>query len=353
MTDAVFYDGETARRRSVSVKVGASSLDIHDNGEWIAAWPVDAVRRKDAPAGTLRLTLDGGPDLARLDITDPADQAAVLEHCRHLVVRDRERTGRIVFWSVATVVSILFSVFVLLPIVAERLTPLIPLSLERRLGTAVDNQVRVVFGSKVCSNPPGKAALKTLVERLKSTTPMEIEPDVAVLSSSVPNAIALPGGKIYLFEELLDQARSVDEVAGVLGHEMGHVAHRDSLRLLIQAGGASYLLGLLFGDVTGGGAIVLASRHLVESSYSREAETAADDYSGRAMVALGRAASPVAQLLQRIEGRNKLKIPAFLSTHPLTEQRLKALEKLVPARPGPPLLSDEEWRSLKDICKTT
>ena len=353
MTDAVFYDGESARRRTVSLQVTASSLDIHQGGERIASWPTDAVRRKDAPQGILRVTLDGGLELARLDIADPGDQAAVLAHCHHLVVRDTERTGRIVFWSAAAVASIFFSVFVLPPLVAKRMTPLIPLSVERRLGNAVDNQVRFVFGNKVCSHPPGVAALETLVRRLKSTANLEIEPEVAVLESSVPNAIALPGGKIYLFEALLDRARSVDEVAAVLAHEMGHVAHRDGLRVLIQSSGASYLLGLLFGDVMGGGTIVVISQYLIESAYTREVETAADAYAGRTMLALGRAPGPLGQLLKRIEGNKGNKLPAFLSTHPLTEERLKAMEKLVPAQPGPPLLSEEEWRSLKEICKTT
>ncbi|HZB62013.1 MAG TPA: metalloendopeptidase, partial [Microvirga sp.] len=144
MTDAVFYDGESARRRTVSLQVTASSLDIHD-GERIASWPTDVVRRKDAPEGILRLTLDGGPELARLDIADPGDQAAVLAQCHHLAVRDTERTGRILFWSAAAVASIFVSVFFLFPIMAERMTPLIPLSVERRLGNAVDNHVRLAF----------------------------------------------------------------------------------------------------------------------------------------------------------------------------------------------------------------
>jgi predicted Zn-dependent protease len=44
---------------------------------------------------------------------------------------------------------------------------------------------------------------------------------------------------------------------------------------------------------------------------------------------------------------------AFLHTHPVTDQRLKALEKQVPSRPGEPLLDQEQWRALKEICKTT
>ena len=57
---------------------------------------------------------------------------------------------------------------------------------------------------------------------------------------------------------------SPDEVAGILAHELGHVHHRHSMRALIHNGGTSFLIGLLLGDITGGGA-----RHL------RDAPTAA------------------------------------------------------------------------------
>ncbi|WP_201861047.1 M48 family metallopeptidase [Microvirga soli] len=360
MADAVFYDGESARRRTVSIKISASSLDIHEGSERVASWPVDAVRRCDAPDGFLRLTREGAPSLVRLDVGDAETQAAIRQHCRHLDdTVHRERTGRILFWSAAAAVSILLCVFVLLPILADRLTPLIPASYERRLGTAVDNQIRTIFSGKVCKDPQGLAALEALVAQLREAQGSQVDVDVAVLESKVPNAIALPGGRIYLFEELLDEAESADEIAGVLAHEIGHAAHRDGLRKLIQAGGTSYLLGLLLGDITGGGAIVVVSRYLVDSAHSREAEVAADGFAGRTMTALGRPAHSMALLLKRIEDEhedddgNDFEVPAFLSTHPVTDQRLKALEKQVPSRPGAPLLSDEQWRALKEICKTT
>jgi len=359
MADAVFYDGESARRRTVSITITPSSIDLHEGPEWIAAWPVGEVRRRDAPDGILRLTREGAPSLVRLDIADAETQAAIRQHCRHLDdTAHRERPGRILFWSAAAAVSILLCVFVLLPILAERLTPLIPASYERRLGTAVDNQIRTIFSGKICKEPLGLAALERLVAQLRGAQGSQVDVDVLVLESTLPNAVALPGGRIYLFKALLDEAESVDEIAGVLAHEIGHVAHRDGLRKLIQAGGTSYLLGLLLGDVTGGGAIVVVSRYLVDSAYSREAEVAADNFAGRTMTALGRPAHPMALLLKRIEGEdegegNDSGIPAFLSTHPVTDQRLKALEKQVPPRQGAPLLSDEQWRALKEICKTT
>ncbi|HEU6441238.1 MAG TPA: hypothetical protein VFF38_02655 [Microvirga sp.] len=80
------------------------------------------------------------------------------------------------------------------------------------------------------------------------------------------------------------------------------------------------------------------------------------------MDSLGRPARPMALLLKRIEAEigedeeegdgNETSIPAFPLTHPITDQRLKALEKQVPSQPGEPLLNQEEWRALKEICKT-
>ena len=60
----------------------------------------------------------------------------------------------------------------------------------------------------------------------------------------------------------------------------------------------------------------------------------------------------MARLLKRIE-KDAIRIPAFLSTHPVTDERLAALERQVPAQAGEALLSDEQWRALKEICRTS
>jgi hypothetical protein len=198
MADAVFYDGESARRRTVSLNIAASALGIHEGPERVASWPVAEVRQREAPNGVVRLMRRGASSLARLDVTDAELQAAIRMSCRHLGDSDRrERTGRILFWSAAATVSILLCVFLLLPILAERLTPLIPISYERRLGTAVDNQVRTIFSGKICEKPRGLSALKVLTARLQNAQNPQVDVDVAVLDSKVPNAIALPGGSIY------------------------------------------------------------------------------------------------------------------------------------------------------------
>jgi Zn-dependent protease with chaperone function len=185
------------------------------------------------------------------------------------------------------------------------------------------------------------------------STPIPIE--IGVLQSSIPNALALPGGRIYLFSGLLDRSEDVDEVAGVLAHEIGHVVHRDGLRVLIQNGGTSFLLGLLFGDVFGASAIILVGRTLVDSAYSREAERAADNFAASRMLELNRSPRALGVILARLmkEKESKPGALAILQSHPLSEERLAALSKSEPMRAGSPLLSDVEWRALREICKSS
>ena len=133
-----------------------------------------------------------------------------------------------------------------------------------------------MFGNKICSNAPGQAAFNKLVNAVREAAGMDTSIQTAVLATPIPNAFALPGGKVYLFSGLLAKAENPDEIAGVLAHEFGHLQHRDNTRNLIYNGGTSFLIGLLFGDVTGSGALIFASRSLVTASYSREAEQDAD-----------------------------------------------------------------------------
>src|SRR3954447_342321 len=237
MAGAVYYDGETARRRLVSLCFTATTLDLLDRDAQAASWPLDRIRQQDGPSGILRLALDND-SLARLEITDEADREAIRARCPALDVGDgREQTGRIVAWSLAAAASLLVCALVIVPFVADRAVPLVPISLEKRLGTAIDNQIRFLLPGKICEAPAGRDALRKLSTRLLDAGPSLIPPEIAVLSSSVPNAVALPGGRVYLFEGLLQKATSADEVAGVLAHEIGHVAHRDGLRTTLQTGG--------------------------------------------------------------------------------------------------------------------
>ena len=164
------------------------------------------------------------------------------------------------------------------------------------------------------------------------------------------NAFTLPGGRIVFMRALIEQAQSPDEVAGVLAHEMGHVAHRDAMRAVIHAGGISFLVGTLLGDFTGAGALVIGSKFLLTSRYSRRNETEADAFAIAVMTKAGGDVGALAQFLRRVArtpGERQLEI---LLTHPVTDDRVAAIERAAPAGQRRPLLDQAEWSALKAIC---
>ena len=346
-----FFDGLTSRQHDVVLAIGPA-LDISEAGVALASWRYDDLRVADGGQGTLRLKCVSAPPLARLEVPDPAQQADIRARARFL---EKERgtgaqTGRIVAWSVAAIASIVAMVLFGVPLVAARLVPLIPLSFERRLGDMVDNQVRTIFSGQVCTDPEGNAAFSKLVETLRQAGHLDTPLRAAVLSSSVPNAFALPGGKIYLLNGLLQKADSADEIAGVMAHEMGHVAHRDQMRMLIQNGGTSFLIGLLFGDITGSAAVIFATRAVFQASYSRVAEENADAFAIDTMHALGRSPAAMGELLFRVTGAEGGNPLGILASHPLTEDRRELMRREDRAATGPELLSAQEWRALKAVC---
>jgi Zn-dependent protease with chaperone function len=174
--------------------------------------------------------------------------------------------------------------------------------------------------------------------------------DAEILKVRVPNAVALPGGRIYLFAGLLQKAENPDEIAGVIGHELGHVKHRDGMRMLIERGGSSYLLGLLFGDVAGSGVAIFATHTLISAAYSRDVEARADEFGIAAMHVLHRSPKPMGELLLRTTGAQKGSSPTILASHPLTEDRLAQMSREAKPDDGEPILTDDEWQQLKHAC---
>jgi hypothetical protein len=256
---AIYFDGTSSRRHAVTLGF-TDRLEINADDRTLAVSSYADIRRADSPSGRLSVTCLTAPALARLEIRDPAVAAELTSRCTRLDedFPDRRGIARIVGWSIAAAISIVGVIWFGVPLAADRLTPLVPQALERRLGAVADRQIRTLFGGKVCDNAAGQAAFTKLVNALREAAGLDPSIQAAVLATPVPNAFALPGGKVYLFNGLLARAQNPDEIAGVLAHELGHLRHRDNTRNLIHNGGTSFLIGLLFGDITGSSALIFA-----------------------------------------------------------------------------------------------
>lgn len=116
----------------------------------------------------------------------------------------------------------------------------------------------------------------------------EYEFNISLVDSPVPNAMALPAGRIYVFTGLLAMAEKPEEVAGVLAHEVAHVMRRHGLRTMIANAGPSVVFDRVLGSSKGFlGALAAGSSLLIEQNFSREFESEADDRAFDYLVAAG------------------------------------------------------------------
>ncbi len=347
-----YFDGYAEKRRAVELVFGPA-LEIVEDGVMLAAWPYAEVRRLPPPGGVMRLKALGAPKGAWLEIDDPDLQAEVGRHCPLLAGEKEppnpEGRKRLAYGLAAIV---FFGAFLWggVPRMAGLIAPVIPVSWEKTLGESADAEVRKTFSGKACAAPKGAETVKKLSQRLQDASHLRLPATIEVVTSKTPNAFALPGGKVYLLSGLLDKAQSQDEIVGVLAHELGHLEHRDHLRRIIATGGTALLVGLVFGDVSGGSAMVIVGNSLFNAAHSRENESEADAFAAQTMAALGRPAKPMGELLVRITGDDDGGPLSILQDHPLSEDRLAKLEKASKGETAPPLLSDDEWKALKSIC---
>jgi predicted Zn-dependent protease len=123
------------------------------------------------------------------------------------------------------------------------------------------------------------------------------------------------------------------------------------MRAVLQAAGLSFLFGMVLGDFVGGGAVVIATRTLLQLSHSREVERAADLYAVELIAKAGGNARSLATVLNRIAGSGDPGVKILLN-HPVTRERVALIEQVSAAFPGPavPLLDTADWAALKRIC---
>ncbi|HKA36102.1 MAG TPA: M48 family metalloprotease [Thermoanaerobaculia bacterium] len=154
-----------------------------------------------------------------------------------------------------------------------------------------------------------------------------------VVDANEPNAYALPGGKISFTRGLLARLDSEDEVAAVLGHEIGHVTARHSAAAQSREtlmGAALGVGGAVLGatGTTGAGAITAAGQlgaSLLTTRYSRDQERQADELGMRYMTAAGynpRGFVQVMEVLLAASQKEPSKWEALFASHPMTSERV-------------------------------
>ena len=142
-----------------------------------------------------------------------------------------------------------------------------------------------------------------------------------IKNDSIINAFCTPGGYIYLYTGILKFLDSEDQLAGVLGHEMGHADLRHSTQQITKMFGVQLLLTVIAGDKS---AVKDISAALIGLSFSRKHEKEADQCSVSYLCSSTYCADAGGKFFEKIIGSGMETPPVILSTHPDPGDRVEA-----------------------------
>lgn len=224
----------------------------------------------------------------------------------------------------------------------------------------VDSSRNTVFThmGKRCYTAEGHLALQKMLTRVQGGTPLPHKITLDVSASKMVNAFAMPKGHVIIMDGLISRAKSAEEVAGVLAHELGHVAEMHPLRGLSRTLGINMVIAII-----GGGTTIDFASHFMMMNYSRSMETEADTIAFGMMREAGLSVAPLAGFFERLAPKAKPEKTEseykmiewieesveLLSSHPIPEKRA-AMFREADWKTTEPVLSPSEWKALKSMC---
>ena len=357
---AAYFDGQSAARQDVVVRFDRSGIRIEGDRAY-EFWAYSDIRYAGASPSDLPLTFHCQSSThhgARLIVGERATIETLRTRCPDLA--DRPRRGgmrrRGFVWSAVGIAALGLVVWSSIHFLPGVIAPLVPIAWEESVGDGVVEDVARIFGAltksdaKRCGQPAGRAALDRLVGRLVAQVETPYRFQVIVLNIDMVNALAAPGGRIVVLGKLLEEAKTPDEVAGVIAHEMGHVIERHPTAAVARSMGISLVFNVLLGGF-GGGTTNAIGQTLVSSAYSRDAERNADAIALGILRGARISPTGLADFFDRLAKMEGAALHAldFVSSHPPSQERSRSARARQPAGLEP-ALSNDEWGALKAIC---
>lgn len=217
----------------------------------------------------------------------------------------------------------------------NQFTGLMPASQEAAIGAQEHQKVLAEFGGEMKNSQIQSYVRQVGQKIVPFTERQDVNYTFTVLDTPVINAFALPGGYVYVTRGILALANSESELAGVIGHEIGHVTARHSAERystsVVTGLGASILAAAV--NVNGASEVLGVGANLYLSSYSRSQEHEADNLGVRYLSRAGYDTMGMANFLSSLEASAALESKergepettganSYFSTHPVTAQRV-------------------------------
>lgn len=243
------------------------------------------------------------------------------------------------FWTIVSVLLLLLGLFVAglwfgTPLLADWAARHTDGDWEKKLGQEIQASVLDEFPQ----DTEKTRLLRQFYLQLEKDNPNLAEPvQLYFIKKEDFNAFAIPGGAVFVQQGAIDKMEHYAELAALLGHEIGHVEKRHTIRTLFRSASTYAVFSFFLGDLSGLSALVLdQAQNLRELSYSRDFEREADEAGMDFLCRNQIEGKGMVQLMQRMkkldEGQTEL---AMLRSHPLTSERLENARQAVSRRNCP------------------
>jgi predicted Zn-dependent protease len=234
-------------------------------------------------------------------------------------------------------------------------------SIEREVAIGRQLAAEVDRSSKIINDPLVTEYVNRIAQNVVLHSDSKVPFTIKVIDSQEVNAFALPGGFLYVNRGLLEAAENEAEVAGVIAHEIAHVAARHGMEQASKGELFNYLsIPLIFLGGIGGYAIRQGLGLAVPLSFlkfSRGAEKEADRLGAQYMWASGYDPNALITFFEKLQAKNKKKpgtLSKLFSTHPMTGDRITEVRELIAQFPerGEYQLSSSEFGQVKSRIVT-
>lgn len=340
-----YYDGQSAKAIVVKMTIIASEVLISEesSGQQVDLWAIADIQL-DPRQPHLHVLISKYEPEASIEL----DNSSLIEHLRPLnpglQSTKLNRHAFLIFVGALFALGVIF--FLNLPSFSRFLSKQIPFSTESSLAKKINLEKYFQFCKLTDQR---KMILDQLLVQIFPTfsDDQKIKISVQVVQDARINAYTLPGGLIILNDGLLKNAKSSNEIIGVLAHEIGHISNRHIVQHILRNGFLNGLFIFLTGNPTLNLAVI---QGLTSLSFDREMELEADTAGIERLISQNISLQGSIDFFKRSD-KDQEGLPQFLSTHPGTSERIQLLQKNLTRSNGRGnSISNNDLKDLSQAC---
>lgn len=228
------------------------------------------------------------------------------------------------FLAAAILGIIALSYVYLIPWIGEKSVLLIPESYDNKLG----NTFLIENTLLINSNDTKSKQLALFASELQLNNSKKLQ--FKVVDEDVVNAFALPDGTVVVYTGILKKMKTYEELVALLGHEAAHINQRHSMKMLCRNLSGYIFVSAILGDANGVMTVLGDNVNTLQSlSFSRKFEKEADTDGFKMMVKNRINPTGMTRLFGRLQDEGDSVMPEFLSSHPVTKERIRMTKDMV------------------------